>query len=86
MMAGPPSSMRVLFAIVLLLISTIASLAAPNIVVIMTDDQDDTGSMAYMPKTLSLHRRARHHLQEQLRERSAVRAEPRLVPHRTGSA
>lgn len=54
MMAGPPSSMRVLFAIVLLLISTIASLAAPNIVVIMTDDQDDTGSMAYMPKTLSL--------------------------------
>ena len=54
MMAGPPSSMRVLFAIVLLLISTIASLAAPNIVVIMTDDQDDTSSMAYMPKTLSL--------------------------------
>ena len=29
-------------------------MAAPNIVVIMTDDQDDTGSMAYMPKTLSL--------------------------------
>ena len=41
-------------AIVLLLISATASLAAPNIVVIMTDDQDDTGSMAYMPKTLSL--------------------------------
>ena len=54
MMAGPPSSMRVLFAIVLLLVSATASLAAPNIVVIMTDDQDDTGSMAYMPKTLSL--------------------------------
>ena len=54
MMAAPPSSMRVLFAIVLLLVSATASLAAPNIVVIMTDDQDDTGSMAYMPKTLSL--------------------------------
>ena len=54
MMAGPPSSMRVLFAIVLLLVSATASLAAPNIVVIMTDDQDDTGCMAYMPKTLSL--------------------------------
>src|SRR6476619_5392994 len=26
----------------------------PNIVVIMSDDQEDTGSMAYMPKTLSL--------------------------------
>src|SRR6476661_5395317 len=26
----------------------------PNIVVVMTDDQEDTGSMAYMPKTLSL--------------------------------
>ena len=46
--------MRLLCAIVLLLISATASLAAPNIVVIMTDDQDDTGSMAYMPKTLSL--------------------------------
>ena len=67
MMAGPPSSMRVLFAIVLLLVSATASLAAPNIVVIMTDDQDDTGSMAYMPKTLSLIARARRHLQEQLR-------------------
>jgi arylsulfatase A-like enzyme len=46
--------MRLLCAIVLLLISATASLAAPNIVVIMTDDQDDTGSMDYMPKTLSL--------------------------------
>ena len=28
--------------------------ARPNIVVVMTDDQEDTGSMAYMPKTLAL--------------------------------
>ena len=28
--------------------------AAPNIIVIMTDDQEDTGSMAYMPKTHAL--------------------------------
>ena len=46
--------MRLTGAFLLLLISTTASLAAPNIVVIMTDDQEDTGSMAYMPKTLSL--------------------------------
>ena len=31
-----------------------ASEAAPNIVVIMTDDQEDTGSMAYMPKLHAL--------------------------------
>ena len=30
------------------------SVSVANIVRIMTDDQDDTGSMAYMPKTLSL--------------------------------
>jgi N-acetylglucosamine-6-sulfatase len=46
--------MRLLCAIILLLASATAALAAPNFVVIMTDDQDDTGSMAYMPKTLSL--------------------------------
>jgi arylsulfatase A-like enzyme len=46
--------MRILCAIILLLIPATASLAAPNIVVVMTDDQEDTGSMAYMPKTLSL--------------------------------
>lgn len=27
-------------------------MAAPNIVVILTDDQDNTGSMAHMPKVL----------------------------------
>ena len=46
--------MRLIGALLLLLISTTASLARPNIIVIMTDDQEDTGSMAYMPKTLSL--------------------------------
>ncbi|HSA66032.1 MAG TPA: sulfatase-like hydrolase/transferase, partial [Methyloceanibacter sp.] len=48
------SSMRLIGALLLLLISTAASLARPNIIVIMTDDQEDTGSTAYMPKTLSL--------------------------------
>jgi N-acetylglucosamine-6-sulfatase len=46
--------MRLLGALLLLLVSATASLASPNMVVIMTDDQEDTGSMAYMPKTLSL--------------------------------
>jgi arylsulfatase A-like enzyme len=43
-----------LLTLVLHLWATTVVLAAPNIVVIMTDDQEDTGSMAYMPKTLSL--------------------------------
>ena len=44
-----------LFAAILCatLISSAAG-ASPNFVVILTDDQEDTGSMAYMPKTLSL--------------------------------
>lgn len=46
--------MRLLGALLLLLSSTTAPLAAPNIVVIMTDDQEDTGSMAYMPKVHAL--------------------------------
>lgn len=46
--------MRLLFAIVLLVVTASASFAKPNIVVIMTDDQEDTGSMTYMPKTLAL--------------------------------
>ena len=46
--------MRLVGALLLLLLSTTASLAAPNIIVIMADDQEDTGSVAYMPKTLSL--------------------------------
>jgi arylsulfatase A-like enzyme len=46
--------MRTVLAIAFYCCLISASLAAPNIVVIMTDDQDDTGSMAYMPKTLSL--------------------------------
>jgi len=46
--------MRFFGALLLLLASTTAPLAAPNIIVIMTDDQEDTGSMAYMPKVHSL--------------------------------
>ncbi|MBK5197338.1 MAG: sulfatase [Methyloceanibacter sp.] len=46
--------MRLFAASLLLLASTTAPMAAPNIVVIMTDDQEDTGSMAYMPKLHAL--------------------------------
>src|SRR5712691_10384598 len=46
--------MRVFGSTALLLLSSTFSSAAPNIVVIMTDDQEDTGSMAYMPKVHSL--------------------------------
>jgi N-acetylglucosamine-6-sulfatase len=41
------------FVVALTLISS-SVVAKPNIIVILTDDQDDTGSMAYMPKTISL--------------------------------
>jgi len=41
-------------ALLLLLASTSAPQAAPNIVVIMTDDQEDTGSTGYLPKTHAL--------------------------------
>ncbi len=46
--------MRLFAALALLLASVTASGAAPNVVVIMTDDQEDTGSMAYMPKLHAL--------------------------------
>jgi arylsulfatase A-like enzyme len=46
--------MRVLGSLLLLIASMTVALAAPNIVVVMTDDQEDTGSMAYMPKVHSL--------------------------------
>jgi N-acetylglucosamine-6-sulfatase len=46
--------MRLLAALAVLLASASASEAAPNIVVILTDDQEDTGSMTYMPKVHSL--------------------------------
>lgn len=46
--------MRLFAALVLLLASVTASEAAPNIVVIMTDDQEDMGSTAYMPKLRAL--------------------------------
>ena len=47
--------MRTLFcAYALLLCLTASAMAAPNIVVVLTDDQEDTGSMAYMPKVQAL--------------------------------
>lgn len=45
---------RLFAALLVLIASTTASEAAPNIVVIMTDDQEDTGSLAYMPKLRAL--------------------------------
>ena len=41
-------------AYALLLCLTASAMAAPNIVVVLTDDQEDTGSMAYMPKVQAL--------------------------------
>ena len=47
--------MRTLFcAYALLLCLTASAMAAPNILVVLTDDQEDTGSMAYMPKVQAL--------------------------------
>jgi arylsulfatase A-like enzyme len=46
--------MRFLTALLCALLLSTAAVASPNIVVIMTDDQEDTGSLAYMPKVLSL--------------------------------
>jgi len=45
---------RLFAALAMVLASVTASEAAPNIVVIMTDDQEDTGSVAYMPKLRAL--------------------------------
>ena len=45
---------KLLVAIVWANLLSSAAYARPNFVVIMTDDQEDTGSMAFMPKTLSL--------------------------------
>src|SRR4029077_16777609 len=44
------SFMRIVLAILCYCCLITASAARPNIVVIMTDDQEDTGSTAYMPK------------------------------------
>jgi N-acetylglucosamine-6-sulfatase len=46
--------MRNITALFLLLTFAPPAWAKPNIVVIMTDDQEDTGSMAYMPKVRAL--------------------------------
>src|SRR6476620_9016354 len=45
---------RLFAALLALLASATITEAAPNIVVIMTDDQEDTGSVAYMPKLRAL--------------------------------
>ena len=50
---GDPQ-VRIFAAILCTVLISSAACASPNIVVILTDDQDDTGSMAYMPKTISL--------------------------------
>ena len=47
--------MRTLLGTVLLsLCLATGAMAAPNIVVILTDDQEDTGSMAYLPNVQAL--------------------------------
>jgi N-acetylglucosamine-6-sulfatase len=46
--------MRVIAALFLFLSFAMPAWARPNIVVIMTDDQEDTGSMAYLPKVHAL--------------------------------
>jgi arylsulfatase A-like enzyme len=46
--------MRNITALFLLLTFATPAWSKPNIVVIMTDDQEDTGSMAYMPKVHAL--------------------------------
>jgi arylsulfatase A-like enzyme len=45
---------KLVVSVLLLLCATVSATAAPNIVVILTDDQEDTGSMAYMRKLHSL--------------------------------
>jgi arylsulfatase A-like enzyme len=46
--------MRLLAAILCVMLNSNVACASPNFVVILTDDQEDTGSMAYMPKVHSL--------------------------------
>jgi arylsulfatase A-like enzyme len=47
--------MRTLLCTILLSLCLVAGAkAAPNIVVILTDDQEDTGSMAYLPNVQAL--------------------------------
>ena len=62
------------------------ALAAPNIVIIMTDDQEDTGSMAYMPKTLSLIAGHGVTFKNSFVNLSLCAPNRILVPNRTGRA
>ena len=46
--------MRFLTALLIALLLSNAAEARPNFIVFLIDDQEDTGSMGYMPKTISL--------------------------------
>jgi N-acetylglucosamine-6-sulfatase len=46
--------MRLLAALLTALLLANAAEARPNFIVFLIDDQEDTGSMGYMPKTISL--------------------------------
>jgi hypothetical protein len=46
--------MRFLAALLTALLLANAAEARPNFIVFLIDDQEDTGSMGYMPKTISL--------------------------------
>lgn len=46
--------MRFMLVALTVLLASNAAGASPNVIVILTDDQDDMGSMAYMPKVHSL--------------------------------
>jgi hypothetical protein len=48
-----PTPTRILLGTFLLSLAT-SAMAAPNIVVILTDDQEDTSSMTYLPKVQAL--------------------------------
>jgi hypothetical protein len=61
---------RAFLALFLVFVSATAASAKPNIVVILTDDQDDTGSVAYMPKLYSLI--AKHGITFTNRDRKSV--------------
>jgi hypothetical protein len=46
----PQVSIKFLIALLGAIFVSGAATAKPNVVVVLTDDQDDTGSMAYMPQ------------------------------------
>jgi arylsulfatase A-like enzyme len=60
-------------------------MAAPNIVVVLTDDQEDTGSMAYMPKVQALAEQGVT-FKNSFVNFSLCSAEPSVISHRQGRA